>query len=287
MRRTITSRLTAGALAAGMVTVLVGTIPGVAFATPSGTRTAGGARAAVVTTTTGITTAAGVATTPGATTTPGGGSGTAQPSHPACTPSVFAQAQQRVEADLAARVTQLNTLLSAVDNSANQLTSGDRQTLQTDINTVELPGIQALQPQAQQATTCAQLFKAAHAMVFNFRVYVVMTPQVHLTIVADDETSVEGQIVTLEPAIAQAIQNAQAQGKNVSGAQAAFTDLKNQVSAAQAATAGQASQVLAQTPAGFPGNWPVFLTARTDLVNAHTDLHAAYSDAKQIRADLK
>ena len=41
-----------------------------------------------------------------------------------------------------------------------------------------------------------------------------------------------------------------------------------------------------QTPQGYPGNWQVFLTARTDLTNARNDLRAAYADGKQIRSDL-
>ena len=272
---TITGRMTAGVLAVGVIAGLVVTVPAAAFAAAR-PRTA-------TSTTVGSTTSAAAGSTNGG---PAGAATATIPSRPACTPSVFSQAQQRVEANLAARVTQLNALQSAVNATSNQLTSGDRQTLQNDITNVELPGIQALQPQAQQATTCAQLFKVAHPMVFNFRVYVVMTPQTHLTIVADDETYVEGQLANLEPVIAQAIQNAQAHGKDVTAAQAAFTDLKSQVSAAQSATAGQAAQVLAQTPAGYPGNWPVFLTARADLVSAHTDLHSAYADAQKIRVDL-
>ncbi len=92
-------------------------------------------------------------------------------------------------------------------------------------------------------------------MVYNYRVYVVMTPQTHLTIVIDDETFIEGVFVNLEPQIATAIQNAQAAGKDVTAAQAAFTDLKSQVSNAQAATNGQSTQILAQTPTAYPGNW--------------------------------
>ena len=42
-------------------------------------------------------------------------------------------------------------------------------------------------------------------MVYNYRVYVVMTPQTHLTVVIDDETSIEGVLVNLEPQIATAI----------------------------------------------------------------------------------
>ena len=76
-------------------------------------------------------------------------------SSPRCTPRLFSQAQQLVEADLAARVAQLNALSAAANNTANHLTTGDRQTLQNDITSVELPGIQALQTQVQQDTTCA------------------------------------------------------------------------------------------------------------------------------------
>jgi hypothetical protein len=124
-------------------------------------------------------------------------------------------------------------------------------------------------------------------MVYDFRVYVVMTPQTHLTIVLDDETSIEGVLVNLEPTIASAIQNAQAHGKDVSAAQAAFDDFKSQVTSAQGETNGQAAQVLAQTPHGFPGNAAVFLAARTHAVNARGDLHSAYVDAQHIRTDLQ
>jgi len=178
-------------------------------------------------------------------------------------------------------------LLVAADNTANHLTGGDQSTLQNDISNVELPGIQALQTQVQSVTTCMGLRAVAHSMVFNYRVYLVMTPQTHLTIVIDDETYIEGVFVNLEPQIATAIQNAQAAGKNVTAAQAAFTDLKNQVSAAQGATNGQSALILAQTPTGFPGNWNVFLTARTNATNAHSDLRQAYTDAESIRTDLQ
>ncbi len=221
------------------------------------------------------------ATTAGSTVT------TLQPSNPFCTPALFGAAQQRVATDLSNRVAQLNALLAAVNNTANHLTTGDRQTLLNDVSTVELPGIQALQPQVQQATTCPQLRSAARAMVLSYRVYVVMTPQTHWTVVADDETFIEGQFAGFEPTIAQDIQNAQAAGKDVTAAEASFTDLKNQVAAAQSATSGQDVTLLAQTPQGAPGNWSVFLGARTSLASARNDLRSAYDDGMQIKADLQ
>jgi hypothetical protein len=257
MKHDFARRVAVGAVAAGAAAGLVAMTPAAAFAAPS------------------------------ANTTAGSGTPTTQASNPGCTPTLFGQAQQLVEADLAARVSQLNTLAAAANNSANHLTTGDRQTLVNDITTVELPGIQTLQTQVQTVSTCPALRAIARSMVYNYRVYVVMTPQTHLTIVMDDESYIEGVLVNLEPQIATAIQDAQNAGKNVVAAQAAFTDLKNQVSTAQGATNGQSATILAQTPTGFPGNWGVFLAARTDATNAHADLHAAYNDAQQIRTDLQ
>jgi len=259
MKHNFPRRMALGALSAGAVAGLVVMVPGAAYAS--------------VTTTTTTATA--------------GSNATTQVSNPRCTPALFSQAQALVESGLSARVTQLNALASAAGNTANHLTTSDRQTLQNDITTVELPGIQALQPQVQQAATCAQLRPLARDMVYNFRVYVVMTPQTHLTVVMDDETYVEGVFVNLEPQIATAIANAQAAGKNVTAAQAAFADLKSQVTSAQGETAGQSATILAQTPSGYPGNWQVFLAARTNATNAHSDLHAAFADAQQIRTDLQ
>ncbi|HXP33286.1 MAG TPA: hypothetical protein VN820_04670 [Acidimicrobiales bacterium] len=214
-------------------------------------------------------------------------SGPTQPSNPLCAPSAFSPAQQYVASALSGRVTQLNSLLSAVGNTANHLTAADQQTLQHDISAVELPGIGALQTQVQQATTCAELRMAARSMVFDYRVYYVMTPQTHLAIVADDETAIEATLGNLETTIASAIDNSADRGKNVSAAQSAFSDLKNEVSAAGNSTNGLADELLAQTPQGFPGNWQVFGAARTSLSNARNDLHAAYNDGRQIRSDLQ
>jgi len=221
------------------------------------------------------------------TTSAGSSPGAAQPSNPQCTLSAFSQAQQQVEAALSARVTQLSSLLAQVNNSTNHLTSTDRQTLATDISSVELPGIEGLQTHVQQDTTCIALRTDAHAMVFNYRVFAVMTPQTHLIIVADDEAYIESVFSNLEPTINSAIAAAQSQGKDVTAAQASFTDLQSQVSSAQGDTTGEDATLLAQTPQGSPGNWATFLGSRTSLTEARSDLHTAYTDAQQIRTDLQ
>ena len=228
-----------------------------------------------------------VASTPSQSPTRSPSSSTGQPSDPACSSSTFSQAQQRLEAELSARVTRLDDLLAKVNDPSGHLTPADKQALHDDISGFELPGIKALQAQVPQDTTCPQLWSAARSMVYDYRVYVVMTPQTDLTIGADDETYVESRFDALEPAISSAIEEAKADGKDVTAAEAAFDDLKNQVSAAQGDTNGLAAQLLAQTPHGYPGNWQVFVAAHTSELNARTDLHAAYADAERIKSDLQ
>lgn len=214
-------------------------------------------------------------------------SGTGQASNPTCSASQFSAAQQKVETGLADRVTRLNTLLGDVQSAKQHLTSADQSALEHDISSVELPGIEALQPQAQSATTCAELKTVAHSMVYDYRVYVVMAPQTHLTIAADDAAFVDAKLTALEPRVEQAIANAKAKGKDVSGAEAAFADFQSQVSTAGSAVSGLSATLLAQTPQGYPGNKSVFQGAKSTLGTARNELHQAYQDLETIRTDLR
>jgi len=209
-----------------------------------------------------------------------------QPSNPTCTPGVFAQAKQLVATELAGRVSQLDQLSTEIANTSDHLTSSDRQTLQNDVENFELPGIEALQPEVQTATTCAELRSDAHSMVFTYRVYMVMTPQTHLTIVADDETYIEGLLSNLESTISSALNDSNANSTNLSAAQNAFGQFQSEVSSAQSSIGGLSAQLLAQTPAEAPGNWEFFVQARTTLTAARNDLHSAYADALEIKTDL-
>lgn len=212
-------------------------------------------------------------------------SGSGQASDPVCSPTQFQAAQQKVETGLSNRVTQLDKLLTRVQG-AKHVTSGDAATLENDISNVELPGIEALQPEVQSATTCAQLRGYAHSMVYDYRVYMVMTPQADETLAADTETYLDQKLSGLEPQIQAAIAKAQSEGKDVSGAQAAFGDLQTQVTTAGSDVSGLSATLLAQTPQGAPGNQTVFKNARSSEENARTALKAAAADLKTIRSDL-
>lgn len=210
--------------------------------------------------------------------------GTTAGSH-TCSPTTLAADQAKVQVQLTDRVDQLDKLSGALSGST-WLTASDRTTLTTDLSN-ELSGIRSLQSTVAGATTCKEVLADARAMVVNYRVFVVMSPQVRLTITADSESGIAGLMARLEGPIQAAIAAAQTAGKNVTGAQAAFTDYKARIAAVQSSTSSMVATILAFTPASYPSCWSTFLSDRTALQSGHSDLKAADADLHTLIHDLK
>ena len=203
-----------------------------------------------------------------------------------CTAKTFTKAQQLIQADLANRVTQLNTLITRVNRNTNLL-APDKAALIADLTQTELPGIQALQTKVNTDIACRQLREDRHSMFANYHVYLVMTPKTDLVIAFDDAIHAEAVLSSWETVASGAIQSAETHGTDVSDEQSAFSDYQANVAAAQNLTSSQSATLLAQTPQGWPGNWSVFLQARTNLSNAVNDLGAARNDLARIIQDLR
>lgn len=131
-------------------------------------------------------------------------------------------------------------------------------------------------------TTCAELVANAETMVFGYRVYLVMTPKADLVIVSDTESAIASALERWEPGIQAAITYAADHGRDVARAQRAFAGLKTQLSDALATLQGVSATVLAQTPAGSPGNHAVFVEARNKCETVSGELSAVRQDLATI-----
>jgi hypothetical protein len=205
-----------------------------------------------------------------------GAANTGSESHPRCTPADLPAAKDYVTGLLKVRVVRLERLTAQVGTS-RYVTASDKAELESDLSN-ELAGMQSLEQQVAVDTTCAELVASAETMVFQYRVYYVMTPQTELAVVADTETAVASNIVRWEPGIQAAINYEASHGKDVAKAQQALDDLKVQLTDALASLEGVSSSVLAQTPAGYPGNHAVFVSSRNSCATAFGDLGHARSD---------
>jgi hypothetical protein len=209
------------------------------------------------------------------------GSTSSNPLHPSTKDATtFNVAKKFVEKGLSDRQQRLSNLTSEVTKAAH-LTSADKATLSSDLS-AETAGIDALAAKVPNDTTWAELQADAKSMVVDYRVFVVMSPQVHETIAADTATAIEQKLQAAEPQIEALIKYEQSQGKNVGAAQTAYEGLVVEVSQAAGDTNGVSSVVLAQTPAGYPANASVFTNARSNLEQARTALHTARGDLQTI-----
>jgi hypothetical protein len=197
---------------------------------------------------------------------------------------VFVAARKAVEHALVLRQDRLAVLTGELA-SARTLAPSDRSTLAARV-AAETAGINALAVKVPTDETWPELGTDAKKMVLDYRVFVVMSPQVHLTISADTEAAVESGMQKLVPALEAAIKHAQAEGENVSPAKIAYAGLVDRVDNADSDSAGVAVTVLATSAAGYPGNATVFINARSSLLQGRTALVTARSDIETIVTSL-
>ncbi len=124
-------------------------------------------------------------------------------------------------------------------------------------------------------------------MIDDYRVYVVVTPQVHLTIATDvGEHAVAVANEKIAPKLDAAIARAKENGKDVTKAQADDDAFKAAVAAAAADLDGLSATLLAQVPHGYPANHQTFLDARAKVADARAKLAEARTDARNVVEDL-
>jgi hypothetical protein len=193
----------------------------------------------------------------------------------------------RCESAITNRQTQIDVLNNRMA-VAKWLTSSHHSTLGGDLSAAS-SGLTTLNSQIQGVTTLKQLAPLCKDIVYNFRIYVLRTPQVHLTIGGDAETAVVAKLQGVSPKLDAAIKAAQAKGQDVGNAPTLYADFTAKVADAAAKSNGASDTIVALTVDQYNAGSakPVLQTTYQNLVLAHGDLIAARQDAQQIVQILK
>jgi hypothetical protein len=193
-------------------------------------------------------------------------------------------AQALATARINGRLATLHALKLAVTDAAH-LTGADRSALSTLIDS-DLSGLTALHDKIPAETTVAAVRADDTAMVDDYRVYLLVAPKVHLANAFDIEAAAEAALQKVHDALAAKV--AAAPGGGTAGEKSQLADLQSQIQAAQQASAGQVSTLLAIQPGA---DATAIHNALSPLVSAakttRKDLLQARADAKQLRAELK
>jgi hypothetical protein len=188
----------------------------------------------------------------------------------------------KCESAITNRQTQIDVLNNRM-SVAKWLTSSHHSTLSGDLSSAS-SGLTTLNGQIQGATTLKQLAPLCKDIVDDYRIYLLRTPQVHLTIGGDAETAVVAKLQGIAPKLDAAIKAAQAKGQDVGNAPTLYADFTAKVADAAAKSNGASDQVIGLTVDGYNAGTakPVLQTTYQNLVVGHGDLIAARQDAQQI-----
>jgi hypothetical protein len=184
------------------------------------------------------------------------------------------------------RLVVLRAFGMAIRNAA-RLSDGHQSTLQGIID-ADLKGLTALRAKVLGETTVEAVKLDAQSMVQDYRVYILVRPQVHLTIAADAGGAAVTRLRTVSDTLAKAIAAAKAAGQDTSAAEAKLADLNTQLDAAQSSLTGVADTLLAVKPGPDAAAIKAQVqTARGKVREARGHLKSAIADAKQIRDLLR
>lgn len=182
------------------------------------------------------------------------------------------------------RLETLHALQLAV-NDASRLTSSDRSTLSSLINS-DISGLTSLRGKVGGESTVSAVRADETTMVDQYRIYLLVEPKVHLTIAFDIEAAAQSTLQKVHDELAARL--AKESGGGTATEKSQLADLQTQLQNAQQAEAGKVSALLAIQP-GSDAN--ALRSALSPLVTAaktaRTDLRKARDDAKALKGELK
>jgi hypothetical protein len=180
------------------------------------------------------------------------------------------------------------TDLSAKITTSKVITSSDAAALQGEISSTR-SGLTSLKATIDAETTVIALKADITKIATNYRVYLLVVPQVNLVNAADGVLAAQTRFAGINTKLTAAIAAAKAAGKDTTAAQTALTAMNASVTAAVGLATPLPASLLALTPAQYNGGTagPVLAGARTALGTARTDLKNAIASAKACRDALK
>jgi hypothetical protein len=185
------------------------------------------------------------------------------------------------------RFATLNQLAAKVGGS-KVLTSSDAAAL-TTIVTNTRSGLTTLKAAIDSETNLTALQADIKKIATDYRVYLLVVPQVNLVNGADAVVAAQAKFATINTNLTARIAKAKAAGKDTTAAQTALDAMNSSVAAAVALASPLPGKLLPLTPAQYNAGTagPVITAARADLVKARADIKAAVASAKTCRDALK
>lgn len=158
------------------------------------------------------------------------------------------QAQTWLLGALTLRSNELDALDTAISN-ASYLPGSVSSSLLSDVATAA-NGMDSVTASVKKDTTLGALRADAWSMVNTYRVLSVVEPQIHLTLVAERQLSIESKIARIQPGLETAI-GADHLSRAARTLKSLDNDLSNGLSSIESNASGVVADMLAQSPSDY------------------------------------
>lgn len=195
------------------------------------------------------------------------------------------EVKRRCLAQIDRRVTALDTRQRELVN-ARHLSAEHKAALDADINRTRA-GLKALAEQIRAETDPVELRRECESIWTAYRVFVLVLPRTRLVATADAELFAVRRLTDVAARLEDAIDKAEADGKDVTEPRADLEAMKAKIASASTAAAGVAPSILPLTPADWNANHDVLVPAKNAVRSARSDLQAAAGLGREIVAALK
>jgi hypothetical protein len=178
--------------------------------------------------------------------------------------------------------------LSAKISASKVLTSSDSAALQSEVASTKT-GLTSLKTTIDSEASLPALRADITKIAVDYRVYLLVAPQVHLVSAADGVIAAQARFADVNTKLAARIAAAKAAGKSTTTAQAALDAMNAAVATAISLAQPLPAKLLPLTPAQYNSGTagPIVTSARAALGQARDQLKAAMASAKACREALK
>jgi hypothetical protein len=184
------------------------------------------------------------------------------------------------------RLAALKVEQAAVRN-ASRLTDAHRSALDAILGH-DLQGLTALKAKVQAETTLEAIKADTQSMINDYRVYLLVGPQVRMTMAADVEAAAGRTLEKAYDTLAAAIETAEKAGKDVAAAKAKLAEMRAHLDNAKSTLDGVADGLLAVQPGPDADAIRAQVSAaNTKIKTTRGELREAAVAAKAVRDLLK
>lgn len=198
--------------------------------------------------------------------------------------AALTKAKAAVTQGITDRLNTLGRLQTALTDST-RMPQAAHDTLTHQVSS-DISGLTSLKTEVAGETTLAAVAADHKAMLDDYRVYILMVPQVHLTRALDVEDAALARLVRVHDALAARL--AKHPAADTQANNDLLADLTRQVQAGESQVAGQDASLLALKPGPDGKTLSGQVSAiRRPAKDARDDIKKAIADAKQVRDALR